>query len=104
ILKFAEGLAEMIFKLVKKELKRHPIAWISFPFLWLAIKGLRKRVDYSEFGGAPLLGVDGVCIIGHGMSNGKAVKNAILTGAKTAEHNLAIYVKEAIIKHSNKVV
>jgi glycerol-3-phosphate acyltransferase PlsX len=104
ILKFGEGLAEMIFKLVKRELKRHPVAWVALPFLWLAIKGLRKKVDYSEFGGAPLLGVDGVCIIGHGMSNGKAVKNAILTGAKAAEHNFAVYVKEAIIKYSNKVV
>ncbi|MDR3256867.1 MAG: phosphate acyltransferase PlsX [Endomicrobium sp.] len=104
ILKFGEGLAEMILKLIRKELNHHPIAWASLPFLWLAIKDLRKKVDYSEFGGAPLLGVSDICIIGNGSSNGKAVKNAILTGAKAAEHNLAVDIKEAIAKYNNKVV
>ena len=104
ILKFGEGLTEMMLKLVRKEVKQHPITWASLPFLWLAIKDLRKKVDYSEFGGAPLLGIDGVCIIGHGKSNGKAVKNAILAGARAAEHNLAVEIKEAIAKYNNKVV
>lgn len=99
ILKFGEGLAEMMLKLVRKELKRHPAAWASLPFLWLAIKDLRKKVDYSEFGGAPLLGVDGICIIGHGSSNGKAVKNAIFAGAKAVKHNLATEIKEAIARY-----
>jgi glycerol-3-phosphate acyltransferase PlsX len=103
ILKFGEGLTEMMLNLVKKELKHHPIVWVSLPFLWLAIKDLRKKVDYSEFGGAPLLGVNGVCIVGHGSSNAKAVKNAILAGAVAAEHNLAFEIKEAIAKY-NKVV
>jgi glycerol-3-phosphate acyltransferase PlsX len=104
ILKFGEGLAEMMLKLVKRELKKHPIAWASLPFLWLAIKDLRKSVDYSEAGGAPLLGVNGVCIVGHGSSNGKAVKNAILAGARAAEHNLTAGIKEVIEKYNNKVV
>ncbi|MDR0800029.1 MAG: phosphate acyltransferase PlsX [Endomicrobium sp.] len=104
ILKFGEGLTEMMLKLVRKEVKRHPITWASLPFLWLAIKDLRKKVDYSEFGGAPLLGIDGVCIIGHGKSNGKAVKNAVLAGGRAAEHNLAVEIKEAIAKYNNKVV
>jgi glycerol-3-phosphate acyltransferase PlsX len=99
ILKFGEGLAEMMLKLARKELKQYPITWMSLPFIWFAIRDLRKRVDYSESGGAPLLGVDGVCIIGHGSSNGKAVKNAILAGARAAEHNLADEIKEAIAKY-----
>lgn len=48
ILKFGEGLSEMILKLVKKALKKHPFAWASLPFLWLAIKDLRKNVDYKK--------------------------------------------------------
>ncbi|MCA6079560.1 phosphate acyltransferase PlsX [Candidatus Endomicrobiellum agilis] len=104
ILKFGEGLTEMMLKLVRKEVKQHPITWASLPFLWLAIRDLRKKVDYSESGGAPLLGVDGVCIIGHGKSNGKAVKNAILAGARAAEHNLAVEIKEAIARYNNKVM
>jgi glycerol-3-phosphate acyltransferase PlsX len=98
ILKFGEGLAEVLLKLIRASLKRHPITWASLPFLWFAIKNLRKKVDYNEVGGAPLLGVDGVCIVGHGASNCKAVKNAIFTGAKAAEHNLIKDIKETIAK------
>jgi glycerol-3-phosphate acyltransferase PlsX len=98
ILKFGEGLAEVFLKLVRISLKKHPITWASLPFLWFAIKDLRKKIDYSEVGGAPLLGVDGVCIVGHGVSNCRAVKNAIFTGAKAAEHNLTQDIKEAIAK------
>ncbi|MDR3307226.1 MAG: phosphate acyltransferase PlsX [Endomicrobium sp.] len=98
ILKFGEGLAEVLFKLIRQALKKHPVAWASLPFLWFVIKDLRKKVDYSECGGAPLLGVDGVCIVGHGSSNCKAVKNAIFAGAKAAEHNLTKDIKKAIAK------
>ncbi|MCL2335221.1 MAG: phosphate--acyl-ACP acyltransferase, partial [Endomicrobia bacterium] len=89
-----------ILKLVKQGLKKHPIAWASLPFLWLALKDLRKKVDYSEAGGAPLLGVDGVCIIGHGRSDGKAVKNAVLAGARAAEHDMTNEIKEAVAKYA----
>jgi glycerol-3-phosphate acyltransferase PlsX len=88
ILKFGEGLAEMMLKLVARGFKKHPIAWVSLPFLWTALRDLRKKVDYSEEGGVALLGVNGVCIIGHGRSNGKAVKNAICAGIRAAEYNL----------------
>jgi glycerol-3-phosphate acyltransferase PlsX len=98
ILKFGEGLAEVLLKLVRISLKKHPITWVSLPFLWFAIKDLRKKVDYNEVGGAPLLGVNGVCIVGHGASNCRAVKNAIFIGAKAAEHNLTKDIKEAIAK------
>ncbi|MCL1972229.1 MAG: phosphate acyltransferase PlsX [Endomicrobia bacterium] len=103
ILKFGEGLAETMLSLVKKGLKKHPIAWASLPFLWAALKDLRKKVDYRELGGAPLLGVDGVCIIGHGSSNGVAVKNAVLAGARAAEHDLTNEIKDAIAKYEAKV-
>jgi glycerol-3-phosphate acyltransferase PlsX len=104
ILKLGEGITEMMLKLIRKELKKHPIMWASLPFLWLVIRDLRKRVDYREFGGAPLLGVEGVCIIGHGRSNGKTVKNAIFAGAETAKHNIVAGIREAIVKHNNKVI
>ncbi|MDR0617647.1 MAG: phosphate acyltransferase PlsX [Endomicrobium sp.] len=103
ILKFGEGLSEMILKLVKKAFKKHPFAWASLPFLLLAIKDLRKNVDYTEVGGAPLLGVNGISIVGHGSSNAKAVKNAIFAGVRAAEHNLVYEIKQAIAKY-NKVI
>jgi glycerol-3-phosphate acyltransferase PlsX len=48
------------------------------------MKGIRQKMDYSEYGGAPLLGVRGVCVIGHGRSNANAVKNAIRVAAGLA--------------------
>lgn len=99
VLKFGEGVAEMIFKLVKEELKDHPIAWAALPFLWPALKDLRKKLDYTEHGGAPLLGVDGVCIIGHGGSNAKAIKNAIRVGAQFAEKNVNKEIAQEIAKY-----
>ncbi|GHT37432.1 phosphate acyltransferase [Endomicrobiia bacterium] len=99
ILKFGEGLAEMMFDLIKKELKQHPMAWASLPFLWFAIRDLRKRVDYNEAGGAPLLGVNGVCIVGHGGSSSKAVKNAILAGSRAVGHDLTNGIREAMARY-----
>jgi glycerol-3-phosphate acyltransferase PlsX len=54
-----------------------------------AFRRLRRRLDYSEVGGAPLLGVDGTCIIAHGRSNVRAIKNAIRVAARCAEAGVA---------------
>jgi glycerol-3-phosphate acyltransferase PlsX len=99
LLKFGEGIAEMMLKLIKKGFKNHPIAWASLPFLWAALSDLRKKTDYGEFGGAPLLGVNGICLIGHGRSDAKAVKNAVLSAAKAAERDLIRSIKETIAKY-----
>jgi glycerol-3-phosphate acyltransferase PlsX len=53
-----------------------------------AFKGVRKKIDYTEYGGAPLLGVRGVCVIGHGRSNANAVKNAIRVAAGLARSRM----------------
>ena len=57
-------------------------------------------MDYTEYGGAPLLGVDGVCIIGHGGSNAKAVKNALKTAAQFAERNVNTEISQEIAKYA----
>ena len=99
LLKFGEGVTEMMLKLVKQEFKAHPLAWASLPFLWAALKDLRKKVDYTEQGGAPLLGVDGVCMIGHGRSNSKAIKNAILAASGFAAKNINTEIAAEIEKN-----
>ena len=76
-LKICEGLAVQIFGLLKKSIQSSLASQVGFLFSRGALKGLRKTIDYTEYGGAPLLGVRGVCVIGHGRSNAKAVKNAI---------------------------
>ncbi len=88
ILKFGEGVAEMLLSLIKQSLKRHPFAWFSLPFVWNAIRDLRKKVDFTEYGGAPLLGLEKVCIISHGRSNAKAIKNAIKVAKQMVEKNV----------------
>jgi glycerol-3-phosphate acyltransferase PlsX len=53
-----------------------------------AFKGLKRTIDYTEYGGAPLLGVRGVCVIGHGRSNANAIKNAIRVAAGLARAHM----------------
>ncbi|MDR0915144.1 MAG: phosphate acyltransferase PlsX [Endomicrobium sp.] len=102
ILKFGEGLAGTILYLIKQKLGYSPVKWILFPFVRLVKKTLETKFDYSKIGGAPLLGVNGVCIIGHGRSNSHAVKNAILTGAKTAQYDVIHDIEIAVNKFNYK--
>jgi len=76
-LKVGEGVAEMIRTLIYNEVKRSLLAKLGFLFMRPALRNIKKKVDYAEYGGAPLLGLNKVCIICHGMSGTKAIKNAI---------------------------
>ncbi|MDI6755058.1 MAG: phosphate acyltransferase PlsX [Thermodesulfobacteriota bacterium] len=76
-LKICEGLAEAIGAMIRQEMQASLRAKIGYFFARHAINDVKKKMDYSEYGGAPLLGVDGVVIIGHGRSSAKATKNAI---------------------------
>jgi phosphate acyltransferase len=83
-LKICEGLAVSIFDLLKKSLKSTLVSQVGAVLSQGAFKGLKKTIDYTEYGGAPLLGVRGVCVIGHGRSNANAFKNAIRVAAGLA--------------------
>src|SRR5499433_843241 len=84
-LKICEGLALQIFDLLRKSIKSSLITQIGPMLSQGAFKGLKKTIDYTEYGGAPLLGVRGICVIGHGRSNANAVKNAIRVAAGLAK-------------------
>lgn len=77
VLKASEALAEMVRVTLREELTANPLRRIGAYLSKGAFDNFRRRTDYSEYGGAPLLGVRGGCIICHGRSNAKAVKNAI---------------------------
>ena len=81
-LKISEGVAEHIGGMLKKAIKGSLASQIGYALSRRAFNEFRKRTDYSEYGGAPLLGVRGITIIGHGRSNGNAVKNAIRVAAE----------------------
>ncbi|HEX5422463.1 MAG TPA: phosphate acyltransferase PlsX [Candidatus Acidoferrales bacterium] len=81
-LKISEGVAEHISGMLKKAIKSRLSSQIGYALSKGAFDDFRKRTDYSEYGGAPLLGVRGITIIGHGRSNPNAVKNAIRVAAE----------------------
>jgi phosphate acyltransferase len=81
-LKLSEGLAEHITGMLKKAIKSSLTSQIGYALSKRAFDAFRKRTDYSEYGGAPLLGVRGVTVIGHGRSNPNAIKNAIRVAAE----------------------
>lgn len=77
-LKISEGLAEASMKMLRDEITKSIFAKLGFLFALPAFKRFKKRVSYDEYGGAPLLGVDGIGIVSHGKSNARAIMNAIL--------------------------
>ena len=77
VLKAGEALGEFVSKTLRTEVTRTPMRKVGAMVLKSAFDDLKKRMDYSEYGGAPLLGVNGGCIVCHGRSNAKAIKNAI---------------------------
>ena len=76
-LKISEGLAEAMKKILMSEVMNSTLGRLSLAFMTGPLMRLKRRTDYAEFGGAPLLGVNGVCMICHGRSSAKAIKNAI---------------------------
>ncbi|MCX5667942.1 MAG: phosphate acyltransferase PlsX [Candidatus Omnitrophica bacterium] len=91
VLKISESLASNIMLLLKQEIKSNFIATLGAILSGSAFHEVKRKIDYSEHGGAPLLGVDGICIIAHGSSTPKAIKNAIRQAAE--------FVKQDINKH-----
>jgi glycerol-3-phosphate acyltransferase PlsX len=77
LLKLGEGMALAMFQIIREEVRRSTRAKIAVWLVRPRLRALQRRVDYTEYGGAPLLGVRGVCVIGHGSSNARAVFNAI---------------------------
>lgn len=87
-LKLSEGLVEMVEDLLGEELQSTFSSQVGYLLSRRAFRRFRKRVDYSEFGGAPLLGVAGLCIVGHGRSSVKAVRNAVAMASRMAGNRM----------------
>jgi glycerol-3-phosphate acyltransferase PlsX len=87
-LKISEGLWESIHATLKWEARDNLRAKVAYFLMRRAIRRLEKKLDYAEYGGAPLLGVNGNCIICHGASSGKAIMNAILLASNLAKNKL----------------
>lgn len=87
-LKVSEGLAEAILSMLREEIGKSFKARIGYLLAKGAFATFKKRVDYAEYGGAPLLGLDGTGVICHGRSNATAIKNAIRVAAEMVKHQV----------------
>ncbi len=94
-LKLSEGLAESILTMLKAELGGSFMAKMGYALASSAFRHFRRRVDYAEYGGAPLLGVNGVGIICHGRSSPRAVKNAVRVAHEMADIDLTHRIEGA---------
>ena len=95
-LKISESLAEMLGAMIKEELTRDVRSKLGAALAMPAFGRFRKRVDYTEMGGAPLLGIDGAGIICHGASPVKAIKNAVRVASEWAKAGLNEHIKAAL--------
>jgi glycerol-3-phosphate acyltransferase PlsX len=102
ILKFAESVCAVILGSLKGEISRNIIARVAAIGVKPAFKSFKKRVDYSEYGGAPLLGLNGSCIICHGISKSKAIMNAIRAAGEIVNHSLNKHIIEEVSKLKGK--
>jgi glycerol-3-phosphate acyltransferase PlsX len=95
-LKTSEGLVEAMLQLMKEELSRNLKAKLGALLSMDSFRRLKKRLDYSEYGGAPLIGLRGVCIICHGRSSANAIKNAIRVAKEFAENQVNARLQEEL--------
>ena len=99
ILKTSEGLADAIIKMLKREIAHLAAGRIAYLLMKPALRNFKKKTDYDEYGGAPLLGINGTCIISHGRSTAKAIRNAMRVASDLADKGVHETVASAIEKH-----
>jgi len=95
-LKISESVLDTLLHLLREEFGQNLRGKAGSLLLVPAFRRFKKRVDPSEFGGAPLLGVDGVCVISHGRSTGKAIKNALRAAGELAANKVVQHIREGI--------
>jgi phosphate acyltransferase len=101
VLKSVEGAAEVIMSMVREEIGRAgPLARLGAALMMKPLRRLKSRTDYAEYGGAPMLGVDGVALICHGGSNARAIKNAVRVASRFAKSGLGHETSEAVGRHA----
>jgi phosphate acyltransferase len=101
ILKVIEGATEALEVLLKEELDKSLISRLGALLSRPALANLKAKIDYAEYGGAPLLGIDGICIISHGRSKAKAIKSAIKVAGEFANHDANGHIIEAIKSYND---
>lgn len=99
VIKVSQGLMESAAALMRREIKKSPMAIFGAWIMKSRLNHIKKLADYSEYGGAPLLGVNGLVMISHGRSSPKAIKNAIKAAMREVEHDILHDMTEEISRN-----
>ncbi|EAI3388271.1 phosphate acyltransferase PlsX [Campylobacter coli] len=100
ILKACEGVATAIIQILKNEIKQSLVSKIGALLMKPSFKRLKKHIDWQEYGGAPLLGINGCVIISHGKSDARAIKNAIFQAINFSESNINQIIEKELEKYN----
>jgi len=95
-LKISEGVVELVREALKDSLRATITRQVGFLLSRKAFVEFKKRVDYTEYGGAPLLGLKGVCIVSHGSSNANAIKNAVRVASEFSQHQINAKIEQEL--------
>lgn len=98
VLKVSEGVADFFLHLMRDEVEKNPLLKVPAAMLRPAFMSMRRRTDYGERGGAPLLGVNGVCIVCHGRSNAVAIGNAVRTAGEAVQHGIIDKIRHEVAR------
>lgn len=96
VLKAEEGMITALLDMAKDEIKRNPLAKLGMAMLMPTLRNFWRKLDYAEYGGAPLLGLDGIVIVCHGRSSARAICNAIRLARESVENKLVLAIKKCI--------
>lgn len=96
VIKTAEATAELIFRALRQEILSSATGKVGGLLIRGGVRRLRDRLDWREFGGAPLLGIDGIAVVGHGRSDARAIRNAIRVAKQAAETDLIGRIRGAV--------
>jgi phosphate acyltransferase len=102
VLKTSEAIAHAIFSWLKHELFKNPVRSLGARLAEGAFRSIRKKTNYEEYGGMPLLGVNGVCIIAHGASSPLAIKNAIRAATESIKHEINPQILREVQSYNDK--
>ena len=99
IIKLAQGVSKFLLDLLKEEITSSSVSKMGAMLAKPAFAAVKSRLDYREYGGAPLLGVDGVVIAGHGRSDAVAIRNGIGVAAQTVENKVLDAIKQDLARY-----
>jgi glycerol-3-phosphate acyltransferase PlsX len=100
-LKVTEGVVQSVLSMARHEITKNIFAKLGYLLMKRHLKKIYKKIDYSEYGGAQLLGLDGVCVIGHGRSNPAAVRNAIDRAREFVANRVQEKIQAEILRYEH---